>query len=449
MNKMVDSGVVWIGEIPEGTPICRLKFFSYMKGRIGWQGLKAEDFIEEGPYCVTGTDFVNGKINWDTCYHVSEERYNMDSNIHLQVGDLLVTKDGTIGKLAKVTELPDKACLNSHLLIIRPIDGKFTNEYLYYVMSSQVFTGYYKYSSTGSIMDSLSQKNTGEFAFPLYDIETQNKIVHFLDSKCAAIDEAIERHKKAIEKLESYRLSLVTNAITKGLKHSAETKETNVALFGPIPKHWNVFKIKHILSKDKVNIRVGPFGTALSTREYTSEGPWVYNQRVVLDNNFIENPVHISEEKYKELEGFAVQPGDLLVTTRGTLGKLALVPPNAPKGVLHPCIIKFRVDQSRILHSFLLYIFNYTDLVMNQIKRKAEGTTIDALYSGPLKEVWIPLPPYAEQVNIVTELDHKIQNTYECIAKHDAIINKLQEYRKSLIYHAVTGKIDCRGADAS
>lgn len=115
--EMKDSGIPWIGLINKKSSLCRLKFYSYMKGRIGWQGLKSEDFIDKGPYCVTGTDFINGKINWDTCYHVSEERYEMDSNIQLKVGDLLVTKDGTIGKLAKVTELPDKACLNSHLLI--------------------------------------------------------------------------------------------------------------------------------------------------------------------------------------------------------------------------------------------------------------------------------------------------------------------------------------------
>ena len=71
---------------------------------------------------------------------MSEERYNMDANIQIKIGDLLVTKDGTIGKLARVEELPDKACLNSHLLIIRPLKNKFINSFLYYVMSSSVDT---------------------------------------------------------------------------------------------------------------------------------------------------------------------------------------------------------------------------------------------------------------------------------------------------------------------
>lgn len=212
--EMKDSGIEWVGDINQKASLCRLKFFSYMKGRIGWQGLKSEDFIDNGPYCVTGTDFINGKINWDTCYHVSEERYKMDSNIQLKIGDLLVTKDGTIGKLAKVTELPEKACLNSHLLIIRPLNERFTNEYLYYVISSDVFVRYYKYSSTGSTMESLSQEKLGNFIFPVYDLISQQQIVDYLDSKCSEIDTLIADKKRQLDILADYKKSLIYEYVT-------------------------------------------------------------------------------------------------------------------------------------------------------------------------------------------------------------------------------------------
>lgn len=212
--EMKDSGIEWIGDINQKASLCRLKFFSYMKGRIGWQGLKSEDFIDNGPYCVTGTDFINGKINWDTCYHVSEERYKMDSNIQLKIGDLLVTKDGTIGKLAKVTELPEKACLNSHLLIIRPLNERFTNEYLYYVISSDVFVRYYKYSSTGSTMESLSQEKLGNFIFPVYDLLSQQQIVDYLDSKCSEIDAIIADKKRQLDILAEYKKSFIYEYVT-------------------------------------------------------------------------------------------------------------------------------------------------------------------------------------------------------------------------------------------
>lgn len=212
--EMKDSGIEWIGDINPKASLCRLKFFSYMKGRIGWQGLKSEDFIDNGPYCVTGTDFINGKINWDTCYHVSEERYKMDSNIQLKIGDLLVTKDGTIGKLAKVTELPEKACLNSHLLIIRPLNERFTNEYLYYVISSDVFVRYYKYSSTGSTIESLSQDKLGNFIFPVYDLLSQQQIVDYLDTKCSEIDSLIADKKRQLDILADYKKSLIYEYVT-------------------------------------------------------------------------------------------------------------------------------------------------------------------------------------------------------------------------------------------
>lgn len=212
--EMKDSGIDYIGEVSKDADIFRLKFFSYMKGRIGWQGLKATDFIEVGPYCVTGTDFIDGKVNWDTCYHVSEERYAMDSNIHIQEGDLLMTKDGTIGKLAIIDKLPDKACLNSHLLIIRPLENKYTNKYLFYVMKSHIFSKYYTIVSSGSTMDSLSQEKTGNFAIPAYTIEKQKKIVEYLDEKCLDLDEAIKEKKKQLETLEEYKKSFIHEYVT-------------------------------------------------------------------------------------------------------------------------------------------------------------------------------------------------------------------------------------------
>lgn len=212
--EMKDSGIEWIGMIANHATVIRLKHFSYMKGRIGWQGLKANDFIEKGPYCITGTDFINGKVNWETCYHVSEERYEMDSNIQVKIGDLLMTKDGTIGKLAIIDELPDKACLNSHLLIIRPLENKYTNKYLFYVMKSHIFSKYYNLVSSGSTMDSLSQEKTGNFSIPIFEIKKQQEIVDYLDAKCTEIDGTIVEKKEQLEVLEQYKKSLIYEYVT-------------------------------------------------------------------------------------------------------------------------------------------------------------------------------------------------------------------------------------------
>ena len=94
---MKDSGIEWIGRIPKDWKTIKIKFTSWLKGRIGWDGLKSSEFIEEGPYLITGTDFLDGKINWDTCVHITEDRFNEDQLLHIFENDLLITKDGTIG----------------------------------------------------------------------------------------------------------------------------------------------------------------------------------------------------------------------------------------------------------------------------------------------------------------------------------------------------------------
>lgn len=121
---MKDSGIEWIGKIPKHWEVHRIKDYTYVKGRIGWQGLRNSDFLDQGEfYCVTGTDLINGSIDWSNCYFVSQERYNQDKYIQLKEKDLLITKDGTIGKIALIDKLPLCATLNSGLFVTRPLNS--------------------------------------------------------------------------------------------------------------------------------------------------------------------------------------------------------------------------------------------------------------------------------------------------------------------------------------
>ena len=107
-----------------------------LRARIGWQGLRSEEFKTEGAYLVTGWDFINGRINWDDCYHVSIDRFEQDKGIQLRENDLLVTKDGTVGKTAFVVDCPEQATLNSHIFLVRSKNDSVEPEYLYYVLNS-------------------------------------------------------------------------------------------------------------------------------------------------------------------------------------------------------------------------------------------------------------------------------------------------------------------------
>ena len=137
------SGIDWLGEIPEHWGVERIKDYTYLKARIGWQGLRSDEFIDSSNwYCLTGTDFSDGKINWINCYCIDKDRYNQDKKIQLKIDDLLITKDGTIGKIALIDYLPKPTTLNSGVFVSRPRLRKYINSYMYWVLSSNVFASF-------------------------------------------------------------------------------------------------------------------------------------------------------------------------------------------------------------------------------------------------------------------------------------------------------------------
>lgn len=213
---MKDSGVEWIGEVPETWDTLRIKHSSWLKGRIGWDGLKSEEFIDDGPYLITGTDFNDGIVNWDTCVHITEDRYNEDKLLHVYNGDLLITKDGTVGKLAIITNAPDKVSLNSGVMIIRNNSKfKYDQQYMFYVLKSDVFTKWFDHhKKPGSTIQHLYQHQFDDFRYPFPSLAEQKNIAAYLEEKCMAIDALIVKKQEAISKLEEYKKSLIYYAVT-------------------------------------------------------------------------------------------------------------------------------------------------------------------------------------------------------------------------------------------
>ena len=183
-----------------------------LRARIGWQGLRSDEFKTEGPYLVTGTDFDNGRVNWDNCYHVTLERYAQDKGIQLREHDLLITKDGTIGKTAVVTDCPEKVTLNSGVFVVRAINNEVLPEYLHYVLHSHYFDLFVNNVLTGSTIKHLNQEKFYKFSFAAPDIAEQRRIVEVL----RAVDEAIDGTKKRIKKYTNIKVGLMQNLLTNG-----------------------------------------------------------------------------------------------------------------------------------------------------------------------------------------------------------------------------------------
>lgn len=210
------TGLKWLPSIPNEWSTIKLKYAALLKGRIGWQGLKSDEYIDEGAYLITGTDFYDGKINWDTCVHISKERYYEAPEIHIKEGDLLITKDGTIGKVAIVRNCPKEVSLNSGILLIRNEKTyKYINKYLYYVLLSDEFWIWYESGLSGnSTIRHLYQEQFYNFEFSFPPLDEQQEIADYLDDFCIKIDKAITKKQSIIDKLIAYKKSLVYEVIT-------------------------------------------------------------------------------------------------------------------------------------------------------------------------------------------------------------------------------------------
>ena len=181
------------------------------KARIGWQGLKKEEYLRDGySYLIGGTDFHNGKINLDGISYVSKERYDMDPNIQVETNNVLVTKDGTIGKVALVPELDKPATLNSGVFVFRTA-SKLHPTFLYRVLLSSIFREFIDTLSAGSTIKHLYQKDLKNFEFRIpLDIEEQQAIADVL----TAMDEEIEALEIEKAKIEGIKEGAMDDLLT-------------------------------------------------------------------------------------------------------------------------------------------------------------------------------------------------------------------------------------------
>ena len=172
-----------------------------LKARIGWQGLTTAEYLDSGDfYLVTGTDLKGGNIDWENCHFVDEYRYNQDLNIQLKENDVLVTKDGTIGKIALVTELSKLSTLNSGVFVIRPIDAAFDPKFFYHLLCSRIFKEFLLQLSAGSTINHLYQKDFVSFAYktpPTIDEQTAIATILFdMDVEIAALEARLSKARQ-------------------------------------------------------------------------------------------------------------------------------------------------------------------------------------------------------------------------------------------------------------
>lgn len=434
-----DFGVEWLGKIPAHWDITRTKEqFCIVNGST--PSSSEPSFWDGDIVWVTPDDL--GELHesrlGDSSRKITEEGYKSCGTSIVPKGSILVSTRAPIGYVAIATT---NLCTNQGCKSLVP-KRLLNNGFFYYQLSSAKCE--LESRGQGSTFRELSRDKLGQIILARPPEPEQHAIASFLDRETAKIDALVEKKERLIELLQEKRAALITQAVTRGLDPTVPMKDSGVEWLGEIPTHWALVPLKSITLARPGSIKTGPFGSQLLASDMAQEEIKVYNQRNVIAHDFTAGENYISMSKFRELASFEVFKNDILVTTRGTIGKSAIVPNGAERGILHPCLLRIQPDSDKIKIAYLALIIQESNLVINQLALASNATTIDVIYSDTIGRVLIPCPPINEQSAIFEFLDGMTVKIDALMSKIREAITSLREYRTALISAAVTGKIDVR-----
>lgn len=383
-----------------------------LRARIGWQGLRSDEFKTEGPYLVTGVDFHNGRVDWDDCYHVTEERYAQDKGIQLHEHDLLITKDGTIGKTAVVVDCPEKATLNSGVFVVRAINNEVVPEFLHYVLHSHWFDLFVRNVLTGSTIKHLNQEKFYKFSFETPDVPTQKKIVEVLES----IDAVIDKTRDLIQKYTSLMKGVVQDILTESIKDENTVKMGTFA---------NALGGKRIPKGSELTI-------AKTAHPYIRVRDMTKPKVVELTDDFM----YVEESDFHKISRYIVDAGDLIISIVGTVGAVALVGETLDKANLTENCAK--IANIKGYSPEFLYYFLKSEYGQKEI---ASGTVGEVQAKLPLKnilEIKVPVLSMQEQEAVV----EKLRIVDEKIEREVQYYNKMESIKAGMMHDLLSGLVD-------
>jgi type I restriction enzyme S subunit len=445
-----NSGIEWIGEIPQHWEINRLKnigkLYSGLSGKSGSDFEKAPT-NDYKPF-INFTNIANNK------YIVSDnfgfvKIYSNENQNQVKKHDLffLMSSENQedVGKSALLLEDFGELYLNSFCKGFR-LTNNFDARFINYLLSSSALSQIISLEGKGFTRINLRMEGVENLPIFLPEsIAEQTAIANFLDYKTTQIDTLILKKEAFISLLQEERIAVINQAVTKGLDPNVPMKDSGVEWLGEIPEHWAVKKLKYLLKENKDALKTGPFGSHIKNSDFIPDGKYkVYTQRNVLDNEYENGCEGISEEKFKELRGFLVHDRDVLITTRGSIGRCSIFPKGQTLGILHPCLIRVQVNEDLSLNDWVVNYINNTSLFYNNVKFNSNSTIIDVIYGYTLKEIFFPVPTLSEQKTILDFLDTKLNEIESLISKSQQEIELLKEYKTALISEVVTGKVDVR-----
>ena len=441
--KYNSTQFLWLPRIPENWVVHkfnRVAFYQEGPGLRNWQ------FTEDGIKVICVTNITEKGIDFSLLTrNISMEEYEkIYKHFTVQKGDYLLASSGASwGKVAEYKS-DETVILNTSTIRINTLDESILNrEFLYWLIKSTYVSEQLNILLTGSCQPNFGPTHLSQLYVALpKSIDDQFKIAKFLKKKTSEIDKIVYKKEQLIQNLKEERIAIVNQIVTKGSNDKIELKASGVIWIGDIPKHWQMKKIKYLLKEKKAALKGGPFGTQLKTSDYVSSGEdivKVYTQRNVIDKDFATGDDFVTADKFKDLEAYEAYPNDLLVTTRGTIGKCAIMPTDAERGIMHPCLIRIQLDENKVLTKWVENYFNETSYFLENVKMESNSTIMDVIYGYTLSEIALPIPPVEEQIQLLKLIDAEKNRIDNLLAKIYKEIELIKEYKSSIINEFITG----------
>ena len=213
-REMKDSGVEWVSYIPVDWNTIKLKYCTYIRARLGWRALKADEYVESGFPFLSAFNIVNNALHFTNLNYINQFRYDESPEIQLKVGDVLLVKDGAgIGKCAIVENMPIPSTVNGSIAVISSTSF-ITPKYLYYYFLSEMFQQHIDLLKDGMGVPHLFQSDLKEIKIAFPSKDEQKEIADYLDAKCAEIDKLIAKKEQLVKELDSYKKSLIYKVVT-------------------------------------------------------------------------------------------------------------------------------------------------------------------------------------------------------------------------------------------
>jgi type I restriction enzyme S subunit len=427
-RKMKDSGIEWIGEIPEDWKTKKLKYIGILTANgVDKKIQKDEKLYKSVHYMNVYKNSLKEIGNSDDYLVVSSTNRKADSCL-LKKGDVLFTNSSEtaddIGHSTVVKEDLQRTLFGYHLMRFRPIH-KMNLYYEKYVFGYYYLRKWFEYRSNGITRYGVSYSDFADARIILPPLEQQIPIANYLDNKCTKIDETIEKQKQVVEKLKEYKQSIITEAVTKGLNDNVKMKDSGVEWIGEIPEHWKVKRLKYEF-KIKKNI-AGKEGYAILS--VTQSGIKIKD----ISNN--EGQISRDYSKYQlvEVNDYIMNHMDLLT---------GFVDCSKYNGVTSPDYRVFYLTNKNRDKDYYKYVFQccYVNKVFYGLGQGVSGLGRWRLQTDKFLNFNIPVPSNEEQSKIAQYINKKQISIDKAITKKQKLIEKLTEYKKSLIYECVTGK---------